>query len=126
MPPLLLSAVTLFTVALVLYTTSVWSERFQHELKSWHLLVFGLGVLTDMIATWLTIVFVGAIVFTPHAIFGFISLGLMSIHFCWALLVYRDDKQAGRARFHRFSLAVWSIWMLSYFTGFFTGMDKFV
>jgi len=81
MPPMLLYAVILFTVALVLYTISVWSERLQCQLKTWHLVVFGLGVFADAMATWLTIEFVGAIVFTPHALFGFTSLFLMALHF---------------------------------------------
>ena len=126
MPPLLIYAVILFTLALVLYTTSVWSERLQNDFKTWHLLVFALGVIIDALATWLTIEFMGGIVFTPHAVFGFISLIMMLLHFCWALVVYVGDKQAGRLQFHRFSLLVWSVWMMSYITGFVSGIQKFV
>lgn len=125
MPPLLLYAVILFTVAFVLYTISVWSERLQSQLKTWHLVVFGIGVFSDAVATWLTIEFVGAVVFTPHAIFGFVSLLLMALHFTWAVVVYAGDRKAGRSQFHRFSLLVWSVWMLSYITGFFSGLNKF-
>ena len=125
MPPLLLTAVILFSIALVLYTTSVWSEHLQRQLKTWHLSVFGLGVITDAVATWLTIEFVGAIVFTPHALFGFTSLILMALHFGWALFVFISARQTGTVRFHRFSLFVWAVWMVSYFTGFLTGMQKF-
>ena len=125
MPPLLLYAVILFTVALVLYTSSVWSERLQGHLKTWHLVVFGLGVITDAVATWLTIEFVGAIVFTPHAIFGFTSLLLMTLHFIWAVSVFARDRKIAMRHFHRFSLLVWSTWMLSYITGFVSGLHKF-
>lgn len=125
MPPLLLYAGILFTIALVLYTTSVWSERIQRQLKTWHLVVFAIGVITDVLATWLSILFVGGIVFTTHAIFGFSSLVLMLLHFFWAVLVYVRDKQAGARQFHRFSLFVWSVWMMSYLTGLITGMQKF-
>lgn len=124
MPPLLLYAVILFTVALVLYTISVWSERFQRHLKTWHLVVFGLGIVADVAATWLTIEFVGAVVFTPHAIFGFTSLFLMALHFIWAVAVYAGDRKAGMSQFHRFSLLVWSVWMLSYITGFVSGLQR--
>ncbi len=95
------------------------------QLKRWHLIVFGLGVSVDLLATWLTIKFVGAIVFTPHAIFGFTSLFLMALHFCWAVIVYTRNHEAGRRQFSRFSLLVWSIWMLSYITGFVSGLQKF-
>ncbi len=124
MPPLLLYAVILFTAALVLYSISVWSERLQRRLKTWHLVVFGVGVVADAIATWLTIEFVGAIIFTPHAIFGFTSLCLMALHFIWAVAVYAGDKKAGMNQFHRFSLLVWSVWMLSYITGFVSGLQR--
>lgn len=126
MPPLLLYAVLLFTVALVLYTISVWSERFQNHLKAWHLFVFGLGVFIDVIATWLTIEFVGAIVFTPHSIFSFFSLFLMALHFIWAIVVFTGDREAGKRQFHRFSLLVWSIWIISYITGFASGLQRFI
>ena len=125
MPPLLLYAVIFFTIALVLYSISVWSERLQCHLKTWHLVIFGLGVIADAVATWLTIEFVGAIVFTPHAIFGFTSLFLMALHFIWAVAVYVGDRKAGMSQFHRFSLLVWSVWMLSYITGFVSGLQKF-
>ncbi len=126
MPPLLLYAFILFTVALVLYTVSVWSERYQKRLKVWHLVVFGLGVVIDMAATWLTIEFVGAVVFTPHAIFGFTSLFLMALHFVWAVAVYIGDRDAGKRQFHRFSILVWSIWLLSYTTGLVSGMQRII
>lgn len=126
MPPLLLYAVIFFTVALVFYTTSVWSERIQRQLKTWHLVMFGFGVITDLLATWLTIKFVGAIVFTPHAIFGFTSLALMMLHFIWATIVMTQHNKTGLARFHRFSLFVWSIWIISYLTGFILGMQRYV
>ena len=124
MPPLLLYAVLLFTIAMVLYTISVWGERLQRHLKTWHLTLFAAGVTTDVIATWLTIKFVGSIVFTPHAIFGFISLFLMALHLIWAIIVYTRDNRAGQRRFHRFSLMAWSVWMISYVTGFVTGLQR--
>ena len=126
LPPLLLTAIILFSIALVLYTTSVWSEHIQRQLRTWHLFVFGLGVFTDAVATWLTIEFVGAIVFTPHALLGFASLILMALHFCWALIVFISAHQFGTVRFHQFSLLVWSVWMVSYITGYLTGMQKFI
>lgn len=125
MPPLLLYAVILFTFALVLYSISVWSERLQGHLKIWHLIVFGAGVFTDALATLLTIKAVGTIVFTLHAVFGFVSLFLMALHFGWAVIAFARNRKAGMQQFHRFSLFVWSIWLLSYITGFVSGLQKF-
>jgi len=41
-------------------------------------------MVTDALATWITYDFTGGFVFTPHAIFGFIELFLMTFHFLWA------------------------------------------
>lgn len=126
MPPLLLYAVLLFTLALLLYSVSVWSEWLSKEIKTWHLAVFGVGVLVDIAATLITIKFVGAIVFTPHAIFGFTSLVLMIIHLIWATLVFFRGRYAGRKGYNRLSLVVWSVWLTSYITGFVSGIQRLV
>ena len=47
----------------------------------------------DALATALTFMEVGGIVWTPHAIMGFISLGLMTIHFGWAVHVIKHGVE---------------------------------
>ena len=86
-------------------------------------MVFFLGLSADALGVWITVKFIGAIVLTPHAIFGFASLLLMSLHFLWALFVFIIGKEQTR-RTHQFGLFVWSIWMLSYLSGFVTGLQK--
>ena len=124
MTPLLLTAVILFTVAMVFYTWGVWAEKRARRLKPWHAYMFACGVCVDTIATVLTFVVLGGIVFTPHSIMGFISLGLMAIHFVWAIIVLKQNKEAALTSFHKLSLLVWSIWMFSYLSGFVLGMGK--
>jgi uncharacterized repeat protein (TIGR03987 family) len=124
MPEALLNATILFSIALVLYTIAIWSERLSLQLKNWHVLVFFAGVVTDFIATWITIKFIGAIVFTPHALFGFAALILMVLHFIWALMVRVNNSQKMATLFHKFGLFVWSVWMISYITGFTLGINK--
>jgi uncharacterized repeat protein (TIGR03987 family) len=126
MPQPLLNAVILFTIALVFYTTGVWGERLRRELKPWHIVVFSLGVFTDALATWVTYKFIGALVFTPHAIFGFIALFLMTFHFIWSILVISGTNEKSKARFHRFSIFAWGVWMFSYLTGFALGIGRFI
>ncbi len=111
---------------MVFYTIGVWAERIGKRLKPWHLVVFALGVFTDAWATWLTYQFIGAIVFTPHAIFGFIALFLMTFHFLWAVLVIKGRDERKISTFHRFSIFAWGIWMVSYLTGFITGLERFL
>lgn len=124
MPEALLNATILFSIALVLYTIAIWSERLSRQLKKWHVLVFFAGVVTDFIATWITIEFIGAIVFTPHALFGFAALILMVLHFLWALMVLAHNNQQMVDLFHKFGLFVWGVWLISYLTGFILGMNK--
>ena len=113
----------LFTVALILYSIAIWSGRLAGELKAWHLIVFSLGVIIDSLAIWLTIKMVGAIVFTPHAIFGFIALALMVLHFIWAVVAFKLGRQKSQ-RFQQLALIVWGVWVLSYLSGFLTGIQK--
>jgi len=51
MSPLILYGVISFTLALVFYTTGVWSERRARRLKTWHVVAFFLGASAGL---WLT------------------------------------------------------------------------
>jgi len=124
MTPLLLTAVILFTVAMVFYTWGVWAEKRAQLLKPWHVYMFACGVGIDTLATVLTYMVVGGLVWTPHSIMGFISLGLMAVHFVWAIVVIRRGDEHALTNFHKLSLIVWSIWMISYLSGFVLGMGK--
>lgn len=117
-------AVVLFTVALVLYSTGIWADFFAKRLKLWHVWVFFFGVLVDVIATALTYLSIGGLVFTAHSIIGFISLALMLLHFLWAVMVIRRGNERALSRFHRLSIVIWAIWMTSYLSGLATGMQK--
>lgn len=126
MTPLLLTAVILFTIAMVFYTWGVWAEKRVRRLRPRHVYLFACGVSADAFATILTYIAIGGLAWTPHSIMGFISLGLMAIHFIWAVLVIRRGDERALTNFHKLSLIVWSIWMFSYLSGFMLGMGKFV
>ena len=49
--PLLIAAIITITLALVFYTTGVWSEKMQGQLKKWHLLLFWTGIIFDTTGT---------------------------------------------------------------------------
>jgi len=123
MPLEIIIATLLFTLALILYSTAIWSGRVAKHYKLWQIIVFFFGLSADVLGVGLTIKFIGAIVLTPHAIFGFASLLLMSLHFLWVLFVFIAGKEQTR-RAYRFGLLVWSTWMLSYLSGFVTGLQK--
>lgn len=126
MPAIILWGIVLFTIALVFYSVSVWAGWFSKRLKLWHIYVFLIGLFTDYLATVLTYIGVGGIVFTWHAILGFISIALMTIHVVWAMLAYRNKSDRSITNFHRISIMVWGFWMISYVSGFFSGVAKVI
>ncbi len=126
MPALLLWGIYLFTIALVFYSISVWSGWFSKRLKLWHIYVFLIGLFTDYLATVLTYIAIGGLVFTLHAILGFASIGLMTIHVVWSIIAYLNKSEQSITNFHRISLVVWSFWIISYLSGFYSGIEKVI
>jgi uncharacterized repeat protein (TIGR03987 family) len=106
----------IISLALVFYSIGVWSERFQGRLKTWHLLFFWLGLVCDTWGTGLMIEMAGGLTFGIHGTTGVIAILLMMIHAVWATLVLirRDEHAIGS--FHKFSLLVWLIWLVPYFS----------
>jgi uncharacterized repeat protein (TIGR03987 family) len=118
-----LAAVILITLALVAYSIGVWSERFSRYLKGWHVLAFWAGFLFDSSGTLAMDLLAPGIDWTSsHTITGQIALWLMLGHAIWATRVVRAGAESARIRFHRFSLVVWTIWLVPYIGGMFLGM----
>ncbi len=124
MPPLITLSVILFTIAMVFYTWGVWAEHRAGVLEPQHLRIFWLGIILDILATIAVYKGVGGLVLTPHAIIGFVSLLLMLLHGLSGLWVLHSGDRAAARRFNKSSLIVWSVWMLSYLSGFVSGLMK--
>jgi uncharacterized repeat protein (TIGR03987 family) len=123
MPPMELAAVILITLALVAYSIGVWSERLSRYLKGWHVLAFWAGFLFDSSGTLAMDLLEPGIDWTSsHTITGQIALWLMLAHAIWATRVVRAGTESAKIRFHRFSLVVWTIWLVPYIGGMFLGM----
>ncbi len=104
------------TLALVFYTIGVWSERLQGWLQPWHLAFFWLGLVCDTWGTGLMVEMAEGLRLDIHGITGFLAIALMLIHAIWATAVLvRQDRVAIR-NFHKFSLGVWCIWLVPYFS----------
>jgi len=116
------SATIVITSALILYSIGVWSERIMGRLKPWHLGFFVLGLIFDTWGTGMMFEFVGGMMFDVHGITGLIAILLMLIHAVWALvvLIRRDEKTI--QNFHKFSVIVWAIWLIPYFSPMFFSM----
>jgi uncharacterized repeat protein (TIGR03987 family) len=51
------------------------------------------------------------------AVAGTIALTLMALHLVWAVVVLARKRSSELHRFHRFSLVVWSVWLVPYIAG---------
>jgi uncharacterized repeat protein (TIGR03987 family) len=112
-------ATIIITFALVFYSIGVWSERIAGELKKWHLIFFVLGLIFDTWGTGLMIEFSGGLGFDLHGVTGAIAIILMFIHALWAYLVLRKNDEKAIKNFHKFSVVVWFIWLIPYFSPMF-------
>jgi uncharacterized repeat protein (TIGR03987 family) len=109
-------AIIVINLALLFYSIGVWSERLQGRLKVWHTVFFWLGLVCDTWGTGMMIDYAGGMSWDIHGISGVLAIALMFVHAIWAtvVLIKKDEKTI--ANFHKFSLAVWVIWLIPYFS----------
>jgi len=110
------TATVIITLALVFYSIGVWSERFSGRLKVWHLVFFWLGFVCDTWGTGMMLEMAGGLTFDVHGITGVIAIALMFVHAVWATVVLVRKDERWITNFHRFSVAVWLIWLIPYFS----------
>lgn len=116
------SATIIITSALVFYSIGVWGERLSGRLKPWHLVFFVLGLICDTWGTGMMFEFVGGMTFDIHGITGVIAIALMFIHAVWALVTLLRNDEHALKNFHKFSVVVWAIWLIPYFSPMFFSM----
>lgn len=126
---MLTPAIIFITLALIFYTIGVWAEHLRRSLTWTHVVFFGLGLAADATGTEImrriaasgeADLFTGTaagILGTTMAITGALALLLMAVHFVWAVIVMVRGTAEAKQTFHRFSLIVWVIWLVPYFTG---------
>ncbi len=112
----------IITLALVFYSIGVWSERFAGRLKPWHLFFFWLGLVCDTWGTGMMMEMAGGLTFDLHGITGLLAIILMLIHAVWATIVLIKKDEAAILNFHKFSVLVWVIWLVPYFSPMIFGM----
>ncbi len=109
----------IITSALIFYSIGVWSERIQGRLKPWHLAFFILGLICDTWGTGMMLDFAGGLTFDVHGVTGVIAIVLMAVHAVWALIVLLRKDEKAIQNFHKFSVAVWVIWLIPYLSPMF-------
>lgn len=131
---MLIAAIVLISAALVAYTAGVWAEHRAGRLRPLHAVLFGTGLAFDSTGTFLMSKLAAAGTYasdglagtlsTVMAITGAAALILMGLHLLWTLGVLLKGSDAARRVFHRFSLTVWVIWLVPYFTGMASAMVR--
>ena len=106
----------IITLALIFYTIGVWGERIQGSLKPWHLVFFWLGFICDTWGTGMMFEMAGGMTFDIHGLTGALAIFLMFIHAVWATIVLLRRDEHWIKNFHKFSVVVWLIWLVPYFS----------
>lgn len=129
---MLVVAIALITSALVLYTTGIWAERRAGSLKPVHAALFGAGLTADASGTFVMTRIAAeggaaqagaaGVLTQIMAVTGALALVLMALHLAWAIVVLIRNRPEEKLTFHRFSLAVWAIWLVPYVTGMASSM----
>lgn len=124
MSRLLISAIISMIFALIFYTTGVFAERKQGQLKLWHAIIFICGLVFDTLGTSIMSHISGSsFTFNLHGITGLIALILMALHALFAIIVLIKRNNHARQTFHKFSIFVWIIWLIPFVIGIFIGMS---
>lgn len=113
----LILAIVTIVLALLFYTVGVWSERFAGRLKTWHLVLFWIGLIFDTTGTTLMGKLAGQWEFNLHGITGVLAIVLMMSHALWATVVLVKKQENAIKNFHKFSLFVWIVWLIPFITG---------
>ena len=117
-----ITASIVITLALLFYSIGVWSERISGRLKTWHLVFFWLGLLCDTWGTGMMFDMAGGFTSDVHGLTGLIAIILMFVHAVWATVVLARRDERWITSFHRFSVSVWVIWLVPYFSPMFFAM----
>ena len=110
------SAVIVINLALIFYSIGVWSERIQGRLKVWHTVFFWLGLVCDTVGTGMMFEMAGGLTYDVHGLSGLLAILLMFVHAIWATIVLAKKDEKMILNFHKFSIFVWLIWLIPYFS----------
>lgn len=87
------------------------------------MVIFWLGLIFDTTGTTLmSKIAENGFQLNFHGVTGLLAILLMVFHAVWATIVVVKDNKKARADFHKFSIAVWIIWLIPYISGAIFGM----
>jgi uncharacterized repeat protein (TIGR03987 family) len=121
---MLLTAIILMNLALVFYSWAVFGTRGK-GLHRKYLFIFAIGLICDYLGTREMNLYGNATGYWPreHYLIGLASLVGMAVHFLLALMATLATKGAAISRFfHRVSLGIYLLWLVSFFSGAIAGI----
>ena len=125
----LILAIVTITLALVFYTIGVFGERKAKSLNKKHVIIFWLGLIFDTTGTLTMskiaeegIKEISEVSQMIHGVTGLLAIILMLFHALWATWVLYKNDEKKKATFHKFSIAVWLVWLVPYIVGMTIGM----
>jgi uncharacterized repeat protein (TIGR03987 family) len=77
---------------------------------------FWLGLVFDTWGTGLMFEMAGGLTFDVHGLTGLLAIVLMLVHATWATVVLLRHDERWIRNFHKFSVVVWAIWLIPYFS----------
>ncbi|MEK4714344.1 HsmA family protein [Sporosarcina sp. FSL K6-5500] len=125
MSTLLIFASSAMVIALIFYSIGVFGEKISGTIQFKHLTFFLGGLVFDTIGTTLMnriATHDGDSGFGLHQVTGGAALVLMAFHFLWAVWVYNKGDEEAKRQFHKFSLGVWTLWVISFVLGILLGI----
>lgn len=126
MPQELIFPSIVMSAAFVFYTAGVWAERAARDLRPSHVVAFLLGWGFDAWGTWLMeqMRLAGRESGLVHGVTGASAFALMGLHALWAAWVLWRGSDNARGGFHRYSVAVWALWLVPYLGGMIAGIMR--
>jgi uncharacterized repeat protein (TIGR03987 family) len=117
LPVLLPYSVAAMILALILYSIGVWGEKLVGRLQPWQLYFFWIGFACDTTGTTLMGRMAGKFDWDVHGLTGLAAILLMALHATWASVALALKQEKVIAHFHRFSVTVWVLWLIPFFSG---------
>jgi|SRR3712207_12401 len=122
---MLAKAIVFITLALIFYTVGVFGEKSQKVLKKWNVIIFWMGFICDTLGTKFMGDIAGSMFqINIHGITGIMAILLMLFHALWATIVFINNNEETKKKFHKFSIFVWIIWLIPYISGMIIGISR--
>ena len=124
MPIILLTSITSITIALLAYIAVFWMNRRAGTFTKGQMAVLLLGLATDILGTYMMSLLAEGFRFDLHSLLGYAALLLMLVMSIAALVALLKKNQPLLDKFGKYYFPAMVLWVASYATGVFLGVEK--